>query len=143
MLTTLKSRSLYTKVVKGLPLLVKSRTKVIFPHPHANLVFRRLNSTSSQAVPVYSRALEFGDKTAVIDCHGSHSYSQLYRWVLEITMTLGFGLFPVPEARGDYCHEAPSHEINRNTKMNHKIITSSFQIQPGAECPPLFPDSPW
>ena len=91
MLTTFKSRGLYTKVVKGLPLLVTSRTKGILPHPHANHVLRRLNSTtSSQAVPVYSRALEFGDKTAVIDCHGSHSYSQLYRWVLEITLTLGF-----------------------------------------------------
>merc|ERR1719232_2137469 len=37
------------------------------------------SAASSYPVPVYSRAVEFGDKTAVIDSQGSYSYSELYR----------------------------------------------------------------
>ena len=80
MLATLKTRTLYIKNVKGLPLLVKFRKKVNDINL-TNRVFRCHKSTSLQGVPVYSRALEFGDKTAVIDCNGSHSYHQLYRLV--------------------------------------------------------------
>ena len=44
-----------------------------------------LRSNSGLARPVYSTALSYGDKVAVIDSHGSHSYSQLYRSSLELS----------------------------------------------------------
>ena len=36
----------------------------------------------TEVAPVYSKALEYGDKTAVIDSQGQYSYSQLYRYCI-------------------------------------------------------------
>ena len=117
MLTTLKSRSLYTKVVKSLPLVTLRLRSEVFVPP--NLVFHCHYSTisSPQGVPVYSRALEFGQKTAVIDCNGSHSYHQLYRFVLNIYTRL---------------------EVDRAPQF----ISTLLQIQSRAKRPPLGPDQP-
>ena len=54
---------------------VQSVTRV----PSLTSVTRARWCHTAAAAPVYSRALEFGDKVAVEDSGGRHTYAQLYR----------------------------------------------------------------
>ena len=57
---------------------VPSVTSVTRVHSLTSVTRARWCHTAA-AAPVYSRALEFGDKVAVEDSGGRHTYAQLYR----------------------------------------------------------------
>ena len=60
------------------------------------LPWRRL---SGEARPVYSTALSYGEKVAVIDSQGSQTYSQLYKASLALSGRLGSASLLSPGAR--------------------------------------------
>ena len=78
-MTWLTSRPLasLTKCARTCATRVQSVTRV--PSLTSASATRARWCHTAAAAPVYSRALEFGDKVAVEDSGGRHTYAQLYR----------------------------------------------------------------